>query len=137
MNLSLRCQLGRGAGLAGGEVCLCLKRGIQTPMARGRSTKIMSVMRWTRTSWSSIKNSLPGQRAEGEFVIDNLLVRIHFIIEMIWWTGLAPWVFEFPFPGSLTATFLGSGRVQGRAGQSACVQGYLAHKKTHHPRTLP
>jgi len=22
---------------------------------------------------------------------DNLLVRIHFIIEMIWWTGLAPW----------------------------------------------
>ena len=27
-------------------------------------------------------------------VIDNLLVRIHFIIEMIWWTGLAPWEFE-------------------------------------------
>jgi len=21
---------------------------------------------------------------------------------MIWWTGLAPWEFEFPFPGSLT-----------------------------------
>jgi len=35
-----------------------------------------------------------------EFVIDNLLVRIHFIIVMIRWTGLAPWVFEFPFPGS-------------------------------------
>ena len=33
-----------------------------------------------------------------EFFIDNLLVRIHFIIEMIWWTGLAPWGFEFPFP---------------------------------------
>jgi len=29
----------------------------------------------------------------GEFFIDNLLVRIHFIIEMIWWTGLAPWEF--------------------------------------------
>ena len=29
--------------------------------------------------------------AEREFFIDNLLVRIHFIIEMIWWTGLAPW----------------------------------------------
>ena len=29
-------------------------------------------------------------RAEREFFIDNLLVRIHFIIEMIWWTGLAP-----------------------------------------------
>ena len=25
-----------------------------------------------------------------EFFIDNLLVRIHFIIELIWWTGLAP-----------------------------------------------
>jgi len=25
---------------------------------------------------------------------------------MIWWTGLAPWEFEFPFPGSLTSTFL-------------------------------
>ena len=22
------------------------------------------------------------------------------------WTGLAPWEFEFPFPGSLTSTFL-------------------------------
>jgi len=26
---------------------------------------------------------------------------------MIRWTGLAPWVFESPFPGSLTSTFLG------------------------------
>ena len=34
------------------------------------------------------------------------LVRIHFIIVMIRWTGLAPWEFEFPFPGSLTSTFL-------------------------------
>ena len=23
---------------------------------------------------------------------------------MIWWTGLAPWEFEFPFPGNLTST---------------------------------
>ena len=44
---------------------------------------------------------------EREFFFDNLLVRIHLITEMIWWTGLAPWVFEFPFPGSLTSTFLG------------------------------
>ena len=29
------------------------------------------------------------------------LVRIHFIIVMIRWTGLAPWEFEFPFPGGL------------------------------------
>jgi len=25
---------------------------------------------------------------------------------MIRWTGLAPWGFEFPFPGSLISTFL-------------------------------
>ena len=36
---------------------------------------------------------------EREFFVDNLLVRIHFIIVMIRWTGLAPWDFEFPFPG--------------------------------------
>ena len=38
---------------------------------------------------------------EREFVIDNLLVRNHFIIVMMRWTSLAPWGFEFPFPGSL------------------------------------
>jgi len=43
--------------------------------------------------------------SEREFGIDNLLVRIHFIIMMIMWTGLAPWEFEFPFPGSLVSTF--------------------------------
>ena len=41
-----------------------------------------------------------------EFLIDNLLVRIHFIIVMIRWTGLAPWEVESPFPVSLTSTFL-------------------------------
>ena len=40
------------------------------------------------------------------FFIDSLLVRIHCIIVMIRWTGLAPWVFEFPFPGSLTSTLI-------------------------------
>ena len=43
---------------------------------------------------------------EREFFADNLLVRIHFVVVMIRWTGLAPWEFEFPFPGSLTCTFL-------------------------------
>ena len=43
---------------------------------------------------------------ERELFIDNLLVRNHFIIVMIRWTGLAPWEFEFPFTGSLTSTFL-------------------------------
>jgi len=37
---------------------------------------------------------------EREFFIDNLLVRIHLVIEMIWWTSLAPWEFEFTFPGN-------------------------------------
>ena len=41
-----------------------------------------------------------------EFFIDNLLVRIHVIIVMNGRTGLAPWEIEFPFPGSLTSTFL-------------------------------
>jgi len=46
-----------------------------------------------------------------EFFIDNLLVRIHFIIVMIRWTGLVSWKFEFPFPGSLKSDFLGRGEV--------------------------
>ena len=33
--------------------------------------------------------SLPSRKRG--FCIDNLLVRIHSIIEMIWWTGLALW----------------------------------------------
>jgi len=45
-------------------------------------------------------------RCQRELFIDNLLVRIHFIIVMIRWTGLAPWEFEFPFPGSLTSSLL-------------------------------
>jgi len=32
---------------------------------------------------------------EREFFIDNILVRIHFIIVMIMWTGLAPWEFVY------------------------------------------
>jgi len=45
------------------------------------------------------------RHSEGEFFINNLLVRIHFIIVMIRRTGLAPWEFEFLFSGSLTPTF--------------------------------
>ena len=44
--------------------------------------------------------------ADKEFFIDNLLIRIHFMIEMIWWTSLAQWELEFPFPDSLIYTFL-------------------------------
>ena len=42
---------------------------------------------------------------EREFFIDNLLVRIHFINTMMWWTGLAPQECESPFPGSHISTF--------------------------------
>ena len=43
-------------------------------------------------------------RVRDRVFIDNLLVRIHFIIAMMRWSGLAPWEFEFSFPGSLTST---------------------------------
>ena len=48
------------------------------------------------------------ERGVGPLVaVDGGVVdRIHFIIVMIRWTGLAPWEFEFPFPGSLISTFL-------------------------------
>jgi hypothetical protein len=35
-----------------------LETGIQTPMAQGRSTKIISIIQWIRTSRLSIKKSL-------------------------------------------------------------------------------
>jgi len=46
-----------------------------------------------RLPWPERKksSSLRGR----EFLIDNLLVRIRFIIVMIRWTGLASWEFEF------------------------------------------
>jgi len=43
-------------------------------------------------AWSHSRGA-PG-KGEREFFIDNLLVRIHSIIVMIRWTGLAPWEFE-------------------------------------------
>ena len=48
----------------------------------------------------------PDDTGERVFFIENLLVRIHSIVVMIRWTGLALWAFEFSFPGSLTSTFL-------------------------------
>jgi len=70
------------------------------PKVEAESGGVISFRRGRRRS--------PGRpsrtRPEREFFIDNLLVRIHFIIVMIRWTGLAPWEFESPFPGSLTST---------------------------------
>ena len=57
-------------------------------------------------SWAAGDWRVGYQAAEREIFIDNLLVPIHCIIVMIRWTGLAPWEFEFPFPGSLISTFL-------------------------------
>ena len=47
---------------------------------------------------------------EREFFVDEQLVRIHFITEMVQRTGLAPWVFELPFPGILKSRQGGTGR---------------------------
>ena len=38
---------------------------IQTPMAQGRSTKIISMIKWIQTSKLSIKNSLSLPEEEG------------------------------------------------------------------------
>ena len=89
-----------------------MKQGIQPPMAQGRSTKIIWMIKWIRTSRLSIKNSLSAAESESdhslvlqvarlstrkywgtleeEFFTDNLLVHMHFIIVMIRWTNLAP-----------------------------------------------
>ena len=58
-----------------------------------------------------------------EFFIDNLLVRVHFIIVMIRWTGLAPWEFELPFPGGLISTFLVLAECYLRAGAAVRADG--------------
>jgi len=65
----------------------------------------VSHLRSEDASWVTWRAFSPN-RLEREFFIDNLLVRIHFIIVVIRWTGLAPRGFGFPFPGSLTSTFL-------------------------------
>ena len=72
---------------------------------------------------------LPAQ--EREFLIDNLPVRVHLIIVVIRWTGLAPWEFEFPFPGSLTSTS-GSAPRMG----SSCGNGALAPERRASPLHL-
>jgi len=48
-------------------------------------------------AWKKVSARLPRER---EFFIDNLLVRIHFIIVIITWTDLAQLEFRTPhFPG--------------------------------------
>ena len=66
---------------------------------------------------------------EREFFIDDLLVRLHLIIMMTKWTGLAPWDFEFPFPGSLTSTFLAMRYILVNS-RSACL---FYRRRPRHP----
>ena len=47
------------------------------------------------------------QEVERDLIIDNLLVRIHFISVMIRWTGLAPWECEYQEAGSYATTVAG------------------------------
>ena len=79
----------------------------------------------------------PATPSQREFLIHNLMVRIHFIIVMIRWSGLTPCEFEFPFPGSLTSTFLcrrpscGHTSRPGRDHRATARQGGHARRLTH------
>ena len=69
-----------------------------------------SISVWNINKRVTGKRSVPDWhrhvQKEKKILVDNLLVRIHFIIKMIEWTGPASWAIEFPFPGSLISTFL-------------------------------
>ena len=56
--------------------------------------------------------SIAARSSSINFAVNNLLVRIHFLIVIITWTGFAPWEFEFPLPGSLTSALLVQTRKQ-------------------------
>ena len=51
----------------------------------------------THTHTHTLSHTYAQTQRERDFLIHNLLVRIHLIAEMIWWIGLEPWVFEFSF----------------------------------------
>ena len=59
-----------------------------------------------------------GSGVERELFIDNLLVRIHFIILMIRWTGLAPWEVRGYVCGRVAAR-VGRGSVEVRQEEQA------------------
>ena len=73
--------------------CVC-ERERETVCVRERPRKDLAEtqLAQARDRVRQVHHRLP----ERDFVIANLLVRIHLIIEMIRRTGLAPWVFEFP-----------------------------------------
>ena len=55
---------------------------------------------------------------------------LHFIIEIIWWTGLAPWEIEFPLPGGLMSTFLHQAQDQ----LDSEARSPREERPRHHPR---
>ena len=92
------------------STCRCptpqvLKAGDLTTMSRGSQPSHLVAGVGTRRGSARHPPLLLRVEREFSLFIDNLLVRIHLIIVMIRRTGLAPWEFEFPFPGSLTSTF--------------------------------
>ena len=54
---------------------------------------------------------------------------------MIRWTGLAPWEFEFSFPGSLTSTFLAESLYA--CGPFAGRENQFLHTWVHRGQVLP
>jgi len=102
-------DVGRSGGVAG---CHVLHRLLSMPPGRVRpenhrlrndriSCTVVSYYSWDVKVVVAVLAQQP-HSIQREFFIDNLSV----IIEMIWCPGLAPWEFKFPFPGSLTSTFL-------------------------------
>ena len=63
---------------------ICSDRRMGGAKGLGSVPKMYSKSMWNRHLHT------PCQR-ERDFFVDNLVVRIHLIIEMIRWTGLAPW----------------------------------------------
>ena len=84
-------QSGSDSGPLSSELCAHIR---QSGSDSGAGTAHPALVRRSRRRRHLL------EREGEELFIDNLLVRIHLIIEMIRWTGLAPWEFGFPFPGS-------------------------------------
>jgi len=78
-----------------------LLEGVAKVNSRGNKGILFTFGIVERQNWRPQRELPPravwrgARRRQREFFSDNLLVRIHFIIVMIRWTGLAPWEFEF------------------------------------------
>jgi len=81
-------------------------KGVHTRQPCWYGEKFVSLKGWGEVDSLCRPEMCVYCRSKREFFIDNLLFRIHFIIVMIRWTGLAPWECEYHFSGSWTSTFL-------------------------------